>query len=192
MRECLLASKASRRYLRLTLRRLTLTAGLLSAATAVLADHGNEVALKAAFLYNFALYTEWPALPPVFEYCIADKPNDKHDRHDGSEAIDALAKKEIAGRPIRIRHLGASDALATCNVLYVTAAEKARFAKLIGALENRPVLTVVDGDIEGEGDAMLQFHLADGRVGFSANLSRARSSGLAFSAKMLRLARSVR
>lgn len=168
-----------------TLRRLTLATVLLSAGTTVRADNSNEAALKAAFLYNFALYTEWPSLPPVFEYCIADK-------LDESAAIDALAKKEIAGRPIRIRHLGASDSLATCNVLFVTAAEKARLASLVAALESRPVLTIVDGEMDGEGHAMLQFHLADGRVGFTANQSRARASGLAFSAKMLRLARSVR
>ena len=119
------------------------------------------------------------------KYCIADK-------HNGSAAIDALAKKEIAGRPIRVRHLDANDAVASCHVLYVTAAEKARLAKLLGMLEDRPALTVIDDEMDGEGKAMLQFHLADGRVGFTANLSRARASGLAFSAKMLRLARSVR
>ncbi len=166
------------------LRRFALTASLTLGVSMAIAADDNESSLKAAYLYNFAVYTEWPVLPTAFEFCIAGKAK-------FGEALDALTRREIAGRPIRIRHLGTTDVAPECNLLFVDASEKPRAGKIIGPLAARPVLTVVDVGMEGDAKAMVHLIADQGRISFSVDHTSARAAGLNFSSKMLRLARSV-
>jgi hypothetical protein len=148
------------------------------------ADSASEAALKVAYLYNFALYTEWPGRPSVIEYCIAGK-------NTLGEALSGLTRKEIAGRPIQVRQLnnGEIPIPASCNVLFIASPELSR---LLDAVAERPVLTVADSGLSGDTSAMLKLDLDQGKISFTADASRARAQGLTLSAKMLRLARSVR
>lgn len=163
--------------------RLLLLAALLLPAASVRAIDGGEAALKVAFLYNFALYTEWPSLGPAFEICVVGKAG-------LGEALDALARKEIAGRPIRIRRLDAGPVSAECNLLFV-AAESERLGALLAPLAARPVLTVAENDAAPPARPMLRLALDQGRLSFDVNQTAARAAGLSFSAKLLRLARNV-
>jgi hypothetical protein len=165
--------------------RLALTLALLLPGGFAAADSTSEAALKAAYLYNFGLYTEWPKLPPVFEYCIAGK-------SPLGEATAGLTRKEIAGRPIQVRHLANGEVPASCSVLFVASTESARLARLLDAVAGRPVLTVADNGLPGDNGAMLQLDLDQGKISFTADASRARTQGLTLSSKMLRLARSVK
>lgn len=167
------------------LRRLLLVmVAWLVPAVAVHAD-AAEAALKVAFLYNFTLYTEWPEPTPVFELCVAGK-------DDLGETLDALSRKEVAGRPIQIRRIPAStDVPASCQLLFVAAAESARLSRLLAPLANRAVLTVAEIDSSHPARPMLRLSIQDARLGFDANQTAARTAGLRLSSKMLRLARSV-
>jgi hypothetical protein len=148
------------------------------------ADEGGEAALKAAYLYNFALYTEWPELPPAFQFCIAGK-------DDFGDALDAIARKQITGRSIHVRRLGEGETAAECTLLFVPAQEKAHLGRLLAPLATRPVLTITDIGIGLEGGAMLHLSSEQGHLSFGVNQTVARIAGLNFSAKMLRLARRV-
>lgn len=167
------------------LRRTTLALALLLQMPVAPAADGGEAALVVAYLYNFALYTEWPSPPAAFEFCLIGK-------DEFGDAPQALERKEISGRPIRVRHLTSQEVPAECNVLFIAASEKTRMAKLLDQLAGRPVLTVTDVGLEGESLAMVQLSHEQGRLSFSANLTAARAAGLNFSAKMLRIARNVR
>ncbi|NMG77376.1 YfiR family protein [Aromatoleum diolicum] len=148
------------------------------------AADANEAALKAAFLYNFALYTEWPGLGPAFEICVVGR--------DGlGEALDALGSKAVAGRPIRIRRLAGTAVPEECNLLFLALAEAGEPAKLPALRPSRPLLTVAEMGADVTGKAMLQLALEQGRLIFDANQTAAHAAGLRFSAKLLRLARSV-
>ena len=144
----------------------------------------NAGALKAAFLYNFALYTEWPVLPTSFELCVAG-------RDDMGEALDALSRRQVAGRSINVRRIDGNEVPASCNLLFVAASERGQCARWLGAVRGRPILTISDFGLHEEAQAMLHLHVEQGRLVFTASQSRAKGNGLSFSAKMLRLARAV-
>lgn len=148
-----------------------------------LSEEGDASALKSAFLFNFALYTEWPVLPGTFEFCIVGQ-------DDLGGAVDVLSRKVILGRPIRVRRIRDFDAL-TCNLVFIAKSESARIGDILALLANLPVLTVADIGIEDNAGTMLQLQIENGRVGFSADQTAARAVGLNLSAKMLRIARSV-
>ena len=94
------------------LRRVTLALALLLQAPVSSAADGGEAALVVAYLYNLALYTEWPGVPAAFEFCLIGK-------NELNDAPQALERKEIAGRPIRVRHLTSQEVPAECNVLFI-------------------------------------------------------------------------
>lgn len=175
-----------RRALRIA-RRGTAMFGL-SLATAAASLHagadGPDAALKSAFLYNFALYSEWPNLGAAFEFCAIGR--------DGlGDSLDALTTKVIAGRAVRVRHLEGNEVPDSCNVLFVSAAEASRLTKLLPALAGRPVLTVSENGSDTAAGSMLRLTHHEGRLTFDADQSAARAAGLSFSAKLLRLARRV-
>jgi hypothetical protein len=164
--------------------RVLLLAVALATPPPVARAESSEAALKVAFLYNFALYTEWPALGSAFEFCVIG-------RDALGEALDALAAKAVAGRPVHIRRLNGDTVPGDCNLLFVGASESAHLGKLLPPLAGRPVLTVAEGAPDTSAKPMLRLTLDQGRLTFDANQAAARAAGLSFSAKLLRLARSV-
>lgn len=164
-------------------------AGLLLAIWPLaVASQGGEESLKAAFLYNFALYTEWPALPARFEVCALG-------RDSLGVALDQLAAKEVAGRPVQVRRVPGGEIPGDCHLVYLAEAEAHRFGPALAALAGRPVLTVIDATRSGDAPAaraILHLGIDQGRLVFDADQSAARTAGLGLSAKMLRLARRVR
>lgn len=143
-----------------------------------------EAELKAAFLYNFALYTEWPQLGATFGICIAGK-------DELGLALDALARKAVAGRPVHLQRLDNGDVPDACNVLFIGGGEATPLADLPPRLSGRPILIVVENEHSYSAGAMLRLTREQGRLTFDANQTAARNAGLRFSAKLLRLARRV-
>ena len=139
----------------------------------------SEAELKAAFVYNFVLFTEWPeqALQPgqALTICAA-----------GSAASQYDALRQLDGR------MAAGHALAVaagrdppCHVaVYRTGAGPGAVAP--------GTLTVCDGPPAACGDAMITLLREGDRVRFDVDAERARRGGLSFSSKLLRLARQGR
>lgn len=154
-------------------------------ATSLPVRAGDAVAeLKTAFLYNFSLYTEWPAVGPTFGVCILGT-------DVLGDSLEALTRKSIAGRTVQIHRLGNGNVPDTCNVLFISDAEEPHLASVQAQLAGRPILTVVESERAYAAGAMLRLTLEQGRLTFDANPSAARNAGLRFSAKLLRLARRV-
>lgn len=152
-------------------------------ALPVRAEGASESALKAAFLYYFVLYTEWPVLPTAFDICLLG-------RADFQAALTPLSRKEIAGRPLRIRQLAEQQPDATgCSLLFITPSEPARMAELVRTAAGKPMLTVAESGGYDPDLVMLSIGAEKGILGFDANVTAARAAGLRFSAKLLRLAR---
>jgi YfiR/HmsC-like len=153
----------------------------------------SEYALKAAFLYNFTLYTEWPdsafSEPNTLTICLLGE--DQFGTH-----LDALAAKKSQGRQIKVKRLGstaqvsANDAK-TCNVAYIAANDAAAVAKAAAVLGKRNLLTVGErASAEGKFPLITIFP-AGNRFGFDIASSEAQANGLKMSSNLLRLARSV-
>lgn len=158
-----------------------------SSVAGVAADQPQaaEYALKAAFLYNFALYTDWPDLPEGhFDLCVlGDDPF--------GEQLDAVGQKRLKGRAIRLRRLQRAEEIEGCQLLFVAASARASLPLIAARHQRDPMLTIADADGIDPSLPMIRLVPEGSRVTFRVNLTAARAAGLELSAKLLQLARSV-
>jgi YfiR/HmsC-like len=117
-----------------------LASGLVCAQTPE-RESPSEYALKAAFLYNFTLYTEWPesafSEPNTLTICLLGE--DQFGTHLDGTHLDALAAKKSQGRQIKIKRLGPTTQVSAndakpCNVAYIAANDAANVAKAAAVL----------------------------------------------------------
>jgi hypothetical protein len=146
--------------------------------------------VKAAFLYNFAKFAEWPAetLPPGqrLQLCVV-----------GDDAVaDALEEtikgRAIEGRELSVRVVGSDSVLRSCHLVYVDGRDARRSSQLIAALKGAPVLSVGDGDKFAELGGVAQLVLEQDRMRFAVNVTAAERARLRLSSKLLSLASIVR
>lgn len=145
----------------------------------------REHALKAAFLFNFLRFVEWPPdARPAPVICIAQA-------GEAADAIgQALTGKRVDGQEVRVRALSSPDAVG-CAIVLVPAAAGAAWPAVKAQVGCRPVLTVGEsaGFLEDGGAVAL---LADAnRLRFDVNRNAAACSGLRLSSRLLSLARTV-
>lgn len=145
----------------------------------------DAASLKAAFLYNFALYTTWPTgQSPSFVLCSLG-------RDELGSALDALTAKQVDGKPVQVRRVESAIEAKSCQLLFVSEASAGSLGSVARALQAHPVLVV--SDAAGAADlAMIHIEPDGSRLAFGVSLQRVRAAGLDLSAKLLRLARSVR
>lgn len=159
------------------------------AGQGAVAQPASEAAVKAAFLYKFAGYVEWP--PPSFPspetpYVIGVA---------GAEEVAAELERLVAGRTVNGRRVVArrvrdAAAAADVHVLFV-GREDARLRELLRAAQRQPVLTVTDADRGLELGSVVALTLLEDRVGFEVSTLAAERGGLAISSRMLGVARRV-
>lgn len=145
----------------------------------------SEYRLKAAFLFNFAAFTEWPAqVGGVLNLCVYG--NDPFDVE-----IDALNGKSIGQRRIVVHRKSGVGMIKGCQIVFIAAADMDQLPRLLNALRGLPVLTVTESRDGARQGAALNMSLVQGKVTFEANLVAARSAGLVLSSRMLSLATEV-
>src|SRR5688572_24149579 len=177
-----------------------------SAAADVRADEASrEYRLKAAFVYRFIQFTDWPGEAfaaedaPIVVVVVGDDP------FQGS-LEQALAGKAVGRRPIRYVHMpepppanpnggmgggvdggGAFD----CHVLFISPAlARQDVADLLRQVRGTPVMTVSDGPVEfTRSGGVLRLLVEENRVRFEVNLTAVQRQQLKMSAQVLKLAR---
>ena len=171
---------------------LLFAAGLTTVSA--LAQSPLEVGVKAAYLYKFLTFVEWPV--PAAGGQGAARAGDAPLTIGviGADPLHAELQKIISGRhvngrPLTLRRLAASEATDNLDALYI--GREATTAAVLNAVKGRPLLVVTDvpgGLPEG---AMLNFLLVDGRVRFEASAVNAERAGLRLSARLLAVAERV-
>ena len=165
---------------------------LLSAAAPGSAQNASRVAteesVKAAYLYKFAAYVDWP--PAVFEgpdsaFTIAVM----EDERLAAELAAVTEGRSVRGRPIRTRRLAADDPLADVHVLFLPPRDRGR-ANAEPPSADLPILTVADSD-SGQPGIVLTFVTVNGRVRFEADLTAAQRRGLRLHSGLLTVAERV-
>jgi len=146
----------------------------------------SEYQMKAAFLYNFAKFVEWPAISgkqasPI-ALCVLGK-----DPFDG-ELARAVEGKNVDGRPFTTRRISEAGAAQSCQVLFVSASEAGRAAEIMKKIAGFSVLTVGDTDQLWENGVMITFLMDRQRVRFRINQGAAERASLKISSKLLSLA----
>jgi hypothetical protein len=155
----------------------------LQAALPVQALEGD--ALRAAFVFRFAQFTQWPSLPeggPV----VCSGPG-------GREALASLGQRRWAGQPLRVRELETPrEAALACQVLLLTQADAQTLRRWVQAVEDLPVLVVGTSPEALRAGVTIALIAEPQGMAFSVNHSEAKRRGLQLSAQLLKLAREVR
>jgi hypothetical protein len=149
----------------------------------------SESALKAAFLLNFAKFTEWPpdARPmtaPII-LCSAD------------ETVTPSLETTVNGQmiekhPVSANRVTLDGPFRECAVLYVGKVDERRTAQLAQALKGASVLTVGDDQVFATSGGIIGLFVEAGRMRFAINIGAAEQARLRLSAKLLTLARIVK
>jgi hypothetical protein len=162
---------------------LAATMGSLCAQAPV----ADEYPVKAAFLFNFAKFVEWPAIAfrspedPISICVLGQDPF--------GEALEKVVRnKTVSNRTFVVREiLNAQQAMA-CQILFVSTSERKRFRLLLDALKGRSILTVGESEDFTANGGIINFKVKDARVRIEIDPSAADRAGLRISSKLLSLA----
>lgn len=164
---------------------------LFCAIVAPQSGQPGEYEVKAAFLFNFAKFVEWPEssfdgpqAPIVFAVIGGDHELAFHLRRISTD-------EKIQGRNIVVRDARFGDDVRRCHILFISASERQRTAQILAGLQDASVLTVSDIDGFADAGGVMQFVMEQNRVRFVVNLNAATQSKLRVSAKLLALAQVV-
>lgn len=154
---------------------------LLLSVTAAAAAQLPEAELKAAFIYNFALFTQWPpqllSADGRLHLCVAQT-------SPLQPALARLADKPVNGRRLAVLTTpGDGDDLSACRIWLDEDAQP------IGPASRYGVLTVADGAVSPGRGAIITLVVEDQHLRFDIDQRAAQAAGLRISSKLLRLAR---
>jgi hypothetical protein len=174
--------------------RLFLFVALLGAAMGpdAFAQRGEatEATVKAAFLYKFAGYVDWPASAfpaPDAPFVFGVVGNDEV----AGELAKVTAARQIGGHPVVVKRLRENEPPRGIHALFVGRAAVDRLSSLIRAAQQPALLIVTETERGLEAGSAINFVVADDRVGFEVSLDAAERNGLKISSRMLAVARRV-
>ena len=168
------------------------------AATAALACVGarptaaadvTAATLKAAFLYNFAKFAEWPAealsAGQRLSLCVIGD-------HAVADALgEIISGRAIEGHELVVAIVKPDGPLRSCHLLYVGGLGARETPPLLETLNGSPVFTVGDGEKFAESGGVAQLILENDRMRFAINVAAARRARLRLSSRLLSLAQIV-
>lgn len=170
---------------------LVAAAALLAGSLPVRAQEmvASEYEVKAAFLYHFASFIEWPDTdggpnPATVTLCVVGP-------DPFGPALASLAGRNDDGLRLQVRHLMDLKGDPGCHIAFISAAERPHLAALLARATALHVVTVADLDGFARAGGMIQFVLEDGRVRFWINRGAAARSGVRLSSRLLALAHIV-
>lgn len=162
---------------------LALCAGLASGENTT----SREYQIKAAFLYNFAKFVEWPAhafkeARPTMTLCVLG------DDPFGTTLDQTVDGKTVAGKKMVVARFEGLQNLAACHLLFISSSERNRLAKTLDAVTGSNVLTIGDTERFAQQGVMINFYVEENKVRFEINQHAAELAGLKISSKLLNLA----
>lgn len=149
-----------------------------------------EHQVKAAFLYNFARFVEWPPDAPEGDgsFVIGVFGPDATSR-----ALEATVEgKSVGGRTIQVRPVKSQDEARQCHMLFVGSEASDQLRPMLKAVRGSAVLTVGDSEAFAREGGIVNFVMQDHHVRFAVNTDAAARAGLKISSKLLQLAIIVR
>lgn len=175
---------------------LAFALGFMSGSHAAEIDEAKASAVKAAFLYKFTKFVDWPdkafsSSEAPFVIGVV-----------GKARIESVLRrvvdgKKVGNRPMKVKSFKVEDkeqakaVLSSCQVLFIPQDEKKVLPKILGAVTTG-VLVVSDNRRFCESGGHIELKLKDGRYLLRINLERTKKSGLRVSSKILRLAEIVK
>lgn len=167
----------------------------------------REYQVKAAFLYNFIQFVDWPeekladSNEPITISIVGDDPF--------GDAFEPIKDKKVKGRSVVVKRFKSFEeleksieknksqsdqeieTLVNCHLLFICFSERKNLEKIINAVKDRNVLTV--GEMEGflEAGGIINLFVEEKKLRFEINVAAAERAGLKIRSKLLRLAKRV-
>jgi hypothetical protein len=164
-----------------------LNAAFLQSTANVLAQgtSSREYQIKAAYLYNFIKYIDWPSSKDTITIGIFGE-------NPFGSALAPLNGKTAKGRRVVIKQLDSLRDADNCQVIFVSSSEKQRLRDIFENATAEHVLTV--GEVEGfaQSGGIINFIEENNKVHFEINAEAARRTGLTISSELLKLAKLVK
>jgi hypothetical protein len=148
-----------------------------------------EYKVKAAYLYNFLRFVDWPKASfdgsrNDFQLCITG-------RDPFGERLTPVTRKTAQSRSIRVRRLRTGLDFADCHVLFIAGSETGRLSQILRQLQDAHVLTVAETPGFAARGGMIEFTRDGDKVRLEVNLTAVRRAGLRMSSKLLEVASKV-
>lgn len=143
-----------------------------------------EQEIKAAYLYNFAKFVDWPEGKSQLHLCLLNK-------GPVAGALEALKDKSVGERRLALFYPEASSNLTECDMLFLGEAEDRNLERIVAVTQGRRVMVVGDGEGYAQRGTMFNFYQEGGKIRFEINYPAVRRSGLKISSKLLSLGKMV-
>jgi hypothetical protein len=159
-------------------------------AASLFGQEVSEYQVKAAYVYNFARFVQWPerafsdSSAPL-ELCVFSRSPILPDLQL------TIRGKAINGRTIRVTPVENAEQGGACHVLFFSYHESGQFRDVLARLQDTSVLTVGEGKDFVRQGGMINFVVVDDRVQFDVNQTAAERAGISISSRLLTVARSV-
>ncbi len=149
----------------------------------------SEYEVKAAYIYNFAKFVQWPknafqGSKEIIDVCVLG------DDPFGS-SLSGIDGKAAADKKIGVRGTTPIHYCRECEIIFISGSEAERLPRILKTLNGAPVLTVGDTEGYAEQGVMINFFMENRTVRFEINLKAAVRAGLKISSNLLRIARIV-
>ena len=150
----------------------------------------GEYELKAAFVFNFAKFIEWPqeafpsATAPIV---IAVLGNDSF----RDILARAVGEKVVQGRRVVVRGWKRGEVGPGCQILFVSSSEEKATAEILQNIKRPGVLTIGEAEEFVQQGGIINLTLSDEKLRFEISQKNAESAGLKISSKLLGLAKTV-
>lgn len=148
----------------------------------------TEYQVKAAYLFNFTRFVEWP------DSCFSDSTSPIVIGIMGEDPFredldNTVRNKLVQKRPLEIKRVRWGPEIKSCHILFICESEEKRFKLILNQIKNFPILTV--GDVPGflEKGGIINFYIEESRVRFEIDIKASETAKLPISSLLLKLAR---
>jgi hypothetical protein len=160
----------------------------LAIPAAVPAQGANEYEIKAAFLFNFTRFVDWPLSSESGPFCIGIVGADPF-----AGALEQAVKGRLAGgHAITVEHFKLGEESAACQIVFISGADARKIRAALGRLQHASVLTVGEGPGFCHSGGVIALEVEDNKVRLDINPDAAQRAHLQISSKLLTLATLVR
>lgn len=177
--------------LRATLAVLASIAAMACVCAPVYAQRAQIDDVKAAFVFQFANYVQWP--DDTFENDASPIVIGIVGNENMIKALGASVQgKNIGKRSIKVVAVAGDQEAQACHILYIDSSDDKRVDDYLSAVRSKPVLTVSDDDNFTEKGGVISLFEAQSKLRFEINVDEVERAKLTISSKLLSLAQVVR
>ena len=150
------------------------------------AGQAREYKIKAAFMYNFFKFIDWPETPlsdtpDTITICILGK-------DPFGDIFAPIEGKSVKNKKLVIKRVSSPGEIGSCHILFICPSEQERLGAILAATCGNSILTVSDIKDFARQGGMVGFTSEENTVRFAINLKAAERAGLKISSKLLEMA----